>query len=174
VPLQVLGEVYRGEERLEEAAPLFERALSLLEKAFGPEHPRLLKTLNGLADVTRQKGDSGRAEALYRRSIGISDAAPDVVWEERTVALNSLALLYHARGQKEEAKQLLTRALAALERGAGPRHPGVARILVNLAAVCAETGQASYARSLYRRAADIDAALAAPLLARVSARPDRP
>jgi hypothetical protein len=50
----------------------------------------------------------------------------------------------------------------------------VARILVNLAAVYSETGQASYARTLYRRAADIDAALAAPLLARVSARPDRP
>lgn len=145
----------------------------LLERGFGPEHPRLVETLNRLADVRQRKGDPARAEASYRRSIGISDAAPDEVWGDRAVALNNLALLYHARGQEEEAKQLLTRALAALERGAGPRDPSVARILMNLAAVCSETGQASYAKSLYRRAADIDAALAAPVFARVSARPDR-
>jgi len=90
------------------------------------------------------------------------------------VGLNNLALLYHTLGRKEEAKQLLMRALAALERGAGPHHPSVARILVNLAAVCAETGQASYARSLYRRAADIDATVTEAQIRRVSARPDRP
>jgi hypothetical protein len=62
--------------------------------------------------------------------------------------------------EQEEAKQLLTRALAAVERGGGPRHPSAASIFVNLATIYAETGPASYARSLYRRAADIDAAVA--------------
>jgi Flp pilus assembly protein TadD len=125
--------------------------------------------------VTQARGDAVHADVLYRRSIGIADAAPDEFWGERAVALNSLALLSHARGQKEQAKPLLVRALAAVERGAGPRDPSVARILVNLAVVYSETGQVSYARSLYRRATDIDATLAtAPHLTRVSARPDRP
>src|SRR5262249_49307411 len=152
-----------------EASPVLERALRLLDTAPRAGDLLLLKTLNALADVTQGEGDTTRAEALFRRAVGIAEAVPDDVWRERVFALNGLGLVRHARGQLEESKYLFTRALAAADGRPGPGDPTVARILFNLAAVYSETGQASYARSLYRRAVDIDASLAPPQLARVLA-----
>lgn len=38
--------------KLDEAEPLFERALDIRERVLGPEHPDVASTLNNLADLS--------------------------------------------------------------------------------------------------------------------------
>jgi tetratricopeptide (TPR) repeat protein len=47
------------------ARPLYERALAIREKAFGPERPRTATTLNNLAALLYDQGDLAAARPLY-------------------------------------------------------------------------------------------------------------
>lgn len=42
--------------RYAEALPLYERRLSVFEKALGPDHPNVAATLNGMAGLLRSQG----------------------------------------------------------------------------------------------------------------------
>jgi tetratricopeptide (TPR) repeat protein len=46
--LSLLAELYRAEGDYGRAAPLFQRALAIYEKALGPEHPDVALSLNNL------------------------------------------------------------------------------------------------------------------------------
>ena len=80
---------------------------------------------------------------LYRRAVGLADAASGCEPAERMMALNNLAFLYRQRGEVEEAKHLFTRALAAMEAAAGPQDPALASVLRNLAVLYEESGDRS-------------------------------
>jgi Flp pilus assembly protein TadD len=82
------------------------------------------------------------------------------------MALNNLAYLYRERGETDEAKHLFVRALAALEATAGPDDPAMVTVLRNLAVLCEETGDRSYAKALSRRARAIEATVSRTQVAR--------
>ena len=45
------------------SGPLYERALAIIEKALGPEHPDTAMGLNNLAGLLRAQSDLARARA---------------------------------------------------------------------------------------------------------------
>jgi tetratricopeptide (TPR) repeat protein len=47
-----------------EAEPLYQRALAIREKEFGPEHPAVTTSLNNLAELYRSQGRHAEAEPL--------------------------------------------------------------------------------------------------------------
>ena len=110
------------------AEPLYQRALAISEKALGPEHPDVARSLNNLAAALRCPGPvrEGRA-ALPARARHLEKALgpehPDVAQ-----SLNNLALLYDAQG---------------------PEHPHVATSLNNLAELYRTQGQYGKAEPLY-------------------------
>ena len=53
------------------ARPLYERALSIREKALGPLHPDIAQSLNNLAGLLESLGDYGGARLLYERALAI-------------------------------------------------------------------------------------------------------
>jgi hypothetical protein len=48
---------------------LYRRALALKEKLLGPDHPDTALTLNNLAVLRNEHGNTAEAVALYRRAI---------------------------------------------------------------------------------------------------------
>ena len=60
---------------LEEAEPLFRRALAIREAALGPDHLYTAYSLNDLAELLWARGRSGEAEPLHRRALAIREAA---------------------------------------------------------------------------------------------------
>jgi Tfp pilus assembly protein PilF len=56
-------------------SPLYRRALAIQEKALGPNHPDTANSLNNLALLLHDKGDSAGAEPLYRRALAIREKA---------------------------------------------------------------------------------------------------
>ena len=59
-----LGQLYVAEGQPAKAEPLYRRALSIRQKALGPTHPEVAKTLEDLANVLRKLGRSNEAVVL--------------------------------------------------------------------------------------------------------------
>ncbi len=73
--LSNLAGLYHDQGRYAEAEPLYKRALAIVEKALGPDHPQVATSLNNLAELYRAQGKYGEAEPLYKRSLAIMEKA---------------------------------------------------------------------------------------------------
>ncbi|WP_031291855.1 tetratricopeptide repeat protein, partial [Leptolyngbya sp. Heron Island J] len=112
--------------RYEEAIPLAERRVEIVEAQLGPQHPEVAASLNNLAELYRLQGRYEEAEPLYQRSLGILEAQLGPQHPEVATNLNNLGLLYELQGRYEEAEPLYQRSLGILEAQLGPQHPEVA------------------------------------------------
>lgn len=72
-----LAESYRSTGDYKKAEPLYKQALSIREKALGPDHPDTTMSLRNLAVLYRRMGDYGKAEPLYKRELSIKEK---VLW----------------------------------------------------------------------------------------------
>jgi tetratricopeptide (TPR) repeat protein len=144
------------------ARRLFERALTIDEAAYGPDHPSVAEHVNNLALVLLDLGDLAGARRGFERALAIHKATygPD----HPTVAtnINNLALVLKALGHLAEARRDLERALAIDEAAYGPDHPTVARDVNNLARVLHDLGDMAGARRGFERALAIDEAAFGP------------
>ena len=75
IPLSNLGEVYRTQDRLREAEPLYLRSLRLTEQTHGPEHIELATTLNNLALLYGAWNRYVEEEKTHRKALAIRENA---------------------------------------------------------------------------------------------------
>ena len=134
------------------ARPLFERALTIREKALGPEHPSTATSLNNLALLLNARGDLGGARPLFERALAIDEMALGPEHPDTAQSLNNLAGLLQAQGDLGGARPLFERALAIREKALGPEHRSTATSLDNLAVVLEGQGDLARARPLYKGA----------------------
>jgi class 3 adenylate cyclase/tetratricopeptide (TPR) repeat protein len=135
------GRYYIERGRYAEAKILVDRALSVGERALGPEHPAVALTINTLAILSFNLGANEEAQQWHERALAIRERTlgPDHPDVART--LNGLANTFWRRGRYVEAQPLYERALAIWERTFGPASPEVATGLNNLAAVLSNRGR---------------------------------
>jgi CHAT domain-containing protein/Tfp pilus assembly protein PilF len=150
-----LDEAERPARRYAEAISSTERALRILEKSLGPDHPKVAPSLNYLADLYRDKGDYAKAEPLYQRALGIREKALGPEHPEVALSLNNLAVLYYAKGDYPKAEPLQQRALGIREKALGPEHPEVANSLNNLAGLFAAKRDITQAIAYQARAVQV-------------------
>ncbi len=135
------------------AEPLYQGALKIREKVFGPEHPETAKSLNNLAAHYDETGDYAKAEPLYQRALKIREKAFGPEHPETAIILNNLANLYDDMGDYAKAEPLLQRTLKIWEKTGGPLD--TAESLNNLALLCVNMGDYAKAEPLYQRALKI-------------------
>jgi tetratricopeptide (TPR) repeat protein len=92
-----------------------ERALAIIEAAYGPDHPEVAGTLTNLGIVVQQLGELGAARSAQERSLAIFEAAygPDHPQVART--LTNLGLVLQELGELGAAQAAQERALAIKE-----------------------------------------------------------
>ena len=113
--------------------PLKRRALEVMEKVLGPEHPNTATALNNLADTHVSLAQHDLALPLQRRTLAIRESAFGPEHPDTAAALNNLAMTYSALAQQDLALPLKRRALEVMEKVLGPEHPDTATALNNLA-----------------------------------------
>jgi len=131
---------------------LAQRALTIRERAFGPDHPDVARSLNNLANVLGSTGDYAGARRLQERALAILEKALGPDHPDVAKSLNNLGRLLMATGDYAGARPLYERALAIKEKALGPDDPDVAASLNSLALLLYETGDYAGARPLYERA----------------------
>jgi hypothetical protein len=129
--------------------------LAIIEKAVGPDHPSVARSLYNLANLFFSEGRYADAEPLYQRSLKIVGAALGPDHPDLARSLAGLAALYKAQGRYASAEPLLTRSLAIREKILGPDHPDVAFSLSSLAGLYGLKGQYADAEPLYKRSLEI-------------------
>jgi CHAT domain-containing protein/tetratricopeptide (TPR) repeat protein len=129
-----------------------ERALSLAEKALGPEHPDTLTSINNLAFFYQARGRSGEAEPLLLRALRGYEKVLGPEHPDTLACINNLASLYQSQGRYGDAEPLYKRALAGNEKAFGPEHPATLRSVNNIASLYQAQGRYGEAEPLYKRA----------------------
>jgi tetratricopeptide (TPR) repeat protein len=89
----------------ERAIKIGNQALEVAEKSVGPDHPDVVKSLNGLASIYYAQGRYAEAEPLYIRSLAIREKAFGPDHRQLAVALNGLSGLYYVRGEYADAER---------------------------------------------------------------------
>ncbi|PPK69862.1 FxSxx-COOH system tetratricopeptide repeat protein [Actinokineospora auranticolor] len=83
-----------------QARPLLERALRIVEVACGPEHPILAGYLNSLAMLLKDLDSLDAARSLLERAVRIDEAAYGPDHPAVTIRLNNLAMVARDRGTR--------------------------------------------------------------------------
>jgi tetratricopeptide (TPR) repeat protein/transcriptional regulator with XRE-family HTH domain len=135
-----------------EAEPLYRRAVSIREKALGPRHPDVARSLSDLALLYLGRGEYEQAEPLYQQALAIQEQALGPDHPDVAGILNDLAMLYYFQGKYEQAEPFHQRARIIFECALGPTHHNVATSLNNLGKLYLAQGRYEPARTLMQRA----------------------
>jgi tetratricopeptide (TPR) repeat protein len=124
----------RDTSRLAEAEPLFQRALAIDERSFGPEHPTVAVRLSNLALLLQDTNRLAGAEPLFRRALAIHEHSYGPHNPTVATGLNNLARLLRATNRLAEAEPLFRRAVQILiefRQRTGHEHPSFDAVRVN-------------------------------------------
>ena len=114
-----------------QAEPLYKQAQAIWEKALGPEHPDVARSLNNLALLYYAQGKYEQAEPLWKQAQAIWEKALGPEHPDVALSLNNLAELYRDQGKYAQAEPLYQGALAIVEKQLGPEHPNTAAVREN-------------------------------------------
>lgn len=139
------------EGRLGEAQELFEQAVEICERQFGPDHLQTQYRRYGLATVLHSQGQLDSARVLFERSLAACEEAlppghPDLAYD-----LTGLAGVLRDQARLDEARAMLERALRIREQKLGPSHR-TAQTLHALATVLRRQGDMAGAIAMFERA----------------------
>jgi tetratricopeptide (TPR) repeat protein len=118
--------------------------------------PEAARLLNQAGYYLQERARYAEAEALYQKTLSISEHIYEPDHPELAIRLNNLAQLLQATNRLTQAEPLMRRTLEIDEKAHGPDHPAVARGLNNLALLLKTTNRLREAEPLYRRALTID------------------
>jgi CHAT domain-containing protein len=150
--LRTAASQLEGADTIDEAQRLLERALTLTERARGPDDEQVARVAAQLADVYQDLPDFGRADALYHRALAILDRARGADNPTTAVVRSRLASLYRLTDQRAGAEALLRPALEVIEKTVGPGDLRFARGLQTLAALRADALDYERAAAILTRA----------------------
>jgi tetratricopeptide (TPR) repeat protein len=138
-----------------EAQKLSERALEIIEGAFGPDHPATATALSNLAELRRVQDDFAGARQLLARALAIRENAFGPDHEATAECLSNLGIVLRGQGDLAEARSLHERALAIFEKALGRDHPSTAASLNNIGVLLCDERDHAGARLCYERALTI-------------------
>jgi class 3 adenylate cyclase/tetratricopeptide (TPR) repeat protein len=131
------------------AERLCAHALTILEKAHGPDHPDVARALNNLGVLYMELGRYAEAEPLLTRALATREG--ELGSDHRlsvTLTLHNLGIVYMELARHAEAESNFRRAMAIREKMLGPDHPDVMSTWVGLGALYRKEGRYAEAESL--------------------------
>jgi tetratricopeptide (TPR) repeat protein/predicted Ser/Thr protein kinase len=135
-----------------QAVALLTRALTIRERAFGPDDSMVAETLNTLAQVRFFRGEVEGIEAAQTEAVAILERSVGPDDHRVAYCLAGLGLSQDAFGKYSEARQTHERALAIRRRAFPAHHPDIASSMNSLGLVHLHLGDLRSARPLIEEA----------------------
>jgi tetratricopeptide (TPR) repeat protein len=109
--------------------------LSSRRKTIGEGHSETLSSMHELGLALTYQSKHEEAEAIYRETLAIREAAPELgpMHPVTFISMNNLALVLERQGNLYEAETLNRETLARRESVLGPEHPDTLQSMCNLA-----------------------------------------
>ena len=142
--------------RYAEAAPLYDKSLSLLERLLGDDHPRVAVVLHNYGDLLREQGELEQAAAFYHRSRHILEERLGADHPNVSTSLIGSAKLLAVTGRLEDAAAELERAITIREAAFGAVSPRLREPLTEYAGVLRRLGRGADAAAVDARLDEVD------------------
>ena len=139
-----------------EAKDQYERALTLAEKAYGRDDPKVAAIVNNLGSVLQTLSGPQRAKEYYERALKIDEKAYGSDHPNVARDINNLGNVLQTLGDPQGAMEHYERALKIDEKAYGSGHPNVATAVNNLGRVLQDLGDLQGAKEYYEHALKID------------------
>ncbi len=149
-----IGNSYRALGLHDNAERQLTRALEIHRNLFGDRHGAVAQSLNGLAQIHRDRGDLVRAEELSREALAIRRQVLGPNHPDLPIGLQNLASIARTRGDEIEAEKLLREALEIRRKLYGDRHADTAMTQFMLADILRAQRRFAEAEQLHRQALD--------------------
>ena len=146
--------VRAGEGKHAEAAQLYQSAISAAEKRYGAKHPRIVHSLNPLAELYVKLGRLAEAELLLKRALAIREETSELaeLQLQTAVAFESSAKVNRQQGRRAEADLDDKKAQEARANARNTENGFTALSLDKLAEFYVAQGRYGEAEPLLRRA----------------------
>ena len=150
-----LGGIYDSQGDYARALEYYTKALDILKKIFGEEHPAVATSYNNLGFIYSSQGDYARALEYYTKALDIrkkifGEEHPDVA-----TSYNNLGGIYDSQGDYARALEYYTKALDIQKKIFGEEHPAVATSYNNIGFIYDSQGDYARALEYYTKALDI-------------------
>jgi tetratricopeptide (TPR) repeat protein len=116
VSLHNLGRIARERKDYTRAEEYYRKAIAIVERAFGPENPRLAITLNNIANLYRARGEYAKSLESHLQVLRISETTRGPYHPLTLTSLGNIAKTYAAQGNIEEAIKFQSRVDGVIER----------------------------------------------------------
>ncbi len=150
-----IAEGYISLGNAEKEHELLERALRIMERCCGLDHPNLAPILTNLANSYGKLGDTQKSRKLLERALAINERHYDLDHPSMAPILTYLGGAYGDLGDTQKECELLERSLKIKERQYGLDHPEVVTTLTNLGGAYGDLGDTQKQRELLERALTI-------------------
>jgi CHAT domain-containing protein len=131
--LRALAASREADGHFDEARPLLERALTLSERARGPEDTGVAMVVFDLAENALDARDDSRARVLIQRAIGIYEKAWGPEHPYAAMARARLAAIEQRAGNGPKSEALIRESIELIEREFGTDHVWYVRCLTTAA-----------------------------------------
>ena len=128
------------------------RAWEIRKIMFGPNHPLVAASLDGLGRAYLLLEDDARAREYFEQSLAVIEAAFGPDHPDVTAPLGKLAAIAGRAGRTDEALRLHRRAIAVTEKAFGPEHVSLGLPLFYMAKIESGRGNPAAALPLLERA----------------------
>jgi tetratricopeptide (TPR) repeat protein len=153
--VSAIGMILLEQARHADALAQLERALTLRERIFGPDHPRTWASIRQVASALGRLGRHPAAVELLQRGLALREAVLGPDHPDLALALTEQGRALEAKGDMERAVASYKRALEIHTRAQAAEHPDAVQALTLLAAAHHKLGQHEKAIADWRRALEL-------------------
>ena len=150
-----LGRVLKGKGDLDGALHYVQRAVTIDEKIYGPDHPQMAIRANNIGLILQAKGDLDGALRYSQRALAIDEKVYGRDHPNVAINANNIGQILQAKGDLDGALRYAQRALAIDEKVYGSDHPNVAIRTNNIGMILKDKGDLDGALRYTERALKI-------------------
>lgn len=147
-----LAGVQYAQGNYEKALEYNEKALQIMEKVLGLDHPYTATAYNNTAEGYYAQGEYEKAFEYYEKALAIREKVQGPEHPDTATTYNNTAGLYYVQGKYEKALEYFKKALAIREKVLGPDHLSTATSYNNIALVYSDQGEYEKAFEYYEKA----------------------
>ena len=148
--MNMLGLIYMGQGRIQDAEPFLKKCLHMQTSTLGPRHRETLRSMNRLAVLFSQQGKYDAAEKLHLDCFDNRIACLGAEHPSTLTSIFNLAGVYYSQGRPKLAEELYVACLMTRRKVLGPGHPSTLEHTNTLAELYTLQGRYEYAEKLYK------------------------